>query len=67
MLAYKSRGEKEDFSSWRPICLQNTLYKVYAACISKWVATWAMEVGPRRDSSLMKVAFMLQSCMQDAR
>ena len=35
VLAYKNRGDKQDLSSWRPICLQNTIYKLYAACIAR--------------------------------
>ena len=44
VLAYKDRGDKSDLSSWRPICLQNTLYKIYAACIAERIANWALEM-----------------------
>ena len=31
--------------NWRPLALQNTLYKVYAAVIAKRITDWAMEEG----------------------
>jgi len=42
ILAYKNRGDRLDLTNWRPICLQNTIYKIYVATVAKRIATWAM-------------------------
>ena len=75
VLAYKNKGDKRDLSNWRPICLQNTVYKLYAACIAKRIASWAIasdvishaQKGFLPFEGCFKHTFLLQSCMQDAR
>ena len=37
------RGDQNDITNWRPICLQNTLYKLYAAIIARRLADWTLE------------------------
>jgi len=74
MLAYKNRGEESDLGNWRPICLQNTLYKIYAATIARRIADWALEenvINTAQKGFLpyegcFEHTFLLRSCMEDA-
>jgi len=74
-LIYKGKGEKNDTSSWRPISLQNCLYKIYAAIIAKCIASWAISEGVISTSQkgflpyegCFEHSFLLQACLQDSR
>ena len=75
VLAYKNKGEERDLRNWRPICLQNTIYKIYAATIARRIATWAIE-GDVIDAAqkgflpykgCFEHTFLLRSCLEDAR
>ena len=35
VLVYKNKGDEKDLKNWRQICLQNTIYKIYAAAIAR--------------------------------
>ena len=43
VLAYKNKGDEKDLKNWRPICLQNTIYKIYAVTFARRIVTWATE------------------------
>ena len=74
VLAYKNKGDKSDLANWRPICLQNTVYKIYAATIAKRIATWAIITNTINSAQkdflpyegCFEHNFVLQSCLQDA-
>jgi len=61
--------------NWRPICLQNTLYKIYAATIARRIADWALEEdvihtaqkGFLPYEGCFEHTFLLRSCMEDPR
>ena len=69
------RGDQNDITNWRPICLQNTLYKLYAAIIAQRLADWTLEKSSLTSSQrgflpydgCTEHNFLLQSIMQDAR
>ena len=69
------KGEENVTTNWRPISLQNTLYKVYAALIARRLASWALDVealSPSQKGFLpfegcFEHNFLLQSAMTDAR
>ena len=42
ILTYK-KGDRSTPSHWRPICLQNTVYEIYAAILAKRLAAWCMK------------------------
>ena len=48
--------------NWRPLALQNTLYKVYAAVIAKRITDWAMEEGIM--SSSQKGFLPMEGCLE---
>eukprot|EP00731_Ephydatia_muelleri_P013824 Em0007g1134a len=48
--------------NWRPIALQNTLYKVYAAIIAKRISSWAMETGVMSPSQ--KGFLPMEGCLE---
>jgi len=69
------KGEESVITNWRPISLQNTMYKVYAALIARRLASWALEaeaISPSQKGFLpfegcFEHTFLLQSAMTDAR
>ena len=75
VLAYKNKGDEKDLKNWRPICLQNTIYKIYAATIARRIATWAMDgdvINSAQKGFLpyegcFEHIFLLRSCLEDAR
>ena len=75
VLAYKNKGDEKDLRNWRPICLQNTIYKIYAATIAKRIAIWAIEgdvINTAQKGFLpyegcFEHIFLLRSCLEDAR
>ena len=75
VLTYKNKVEKSDLANWRPIYLQNTVYKIYAATIAKRIVTWAITTNTINSAQkgflpyegCFEYNFMLQSCLQDAR
>ena len=74
ILLYK-KGDKSVPSNWRPISLQNAVYKIYAALWAKRLATWASEAeiispcqkGFMPGEGCSEHAFLLRSLMEDAR
>ena len=48
--------------NWRPIALQNTLYKVYAAIIAKRVSNWAVDTGVMSPSQ--KGFLPMEGCLE---
>ena len=75
VLAYKNKGDEKDLKNWRPICLQNTIYKTYAATVAKRIANWAIEEevintaqkGFLPHEGCFEHTFLLRSCLEDAR
>lgn len=73
-MAYKSQGDEKDLKNWRPICLQNTIYKIHAATITR-IATWAIDgevINTAQKGFLpyegcFEHTFLLRSCLEDAR
>ncbi len=69
------KGDQEVISNWRPICLQNTLYKLFAALLARRLTTWAVEndvLCPSQKGFLpydgcAEHSFLLQALMQDSR
>ena len=61
--------------NWRPIALQNTLYKIYAAIVARRVSTWAVEkeiISPAQKGFLPKEGclehnHLMSSVLQDSR
>ena len=74
ILLYK-KGDEGVPSNWRPISLQNAVYKLYAAVWAKRLASWASEAGaisPSQNSFIpgegcLEHAFLMRSTMEDAR
>ncbi|KAL5509990.1 hypothetical protein EMCRGX_G005453 [Ephydatia muelleri] len=68
-------GDTSSLDNWRPIALQNTIYKVYAGAIAKRLTSWAIETGrlsPSQKGFLpyegcLEHNFVLRSVLQDAR
>ena len=64
ILLYK-RGDEDDPANWRPISLQSTRYKVYAALMAKRLATWAIlenkMSSAQKGSSPLKAAWNTRS------
>ena len=75
ILAYKNKGDEKDLKNWRPICLQNTIYKIYAATIAKRIACWAIDgdvINTAQKGFLpyegcFEHTFLLRLCLEDAR
>ena len=75
VLAYKSKGDEKDLKNWQPICLQNTIYKIYAATIAKRITSWAIDgdvINTAQKGFLLyegcfEHTFLLRSCLEDAR
>ena len=67
------RGDESNIRNWRPISLQNTLYKIYAAVISRRLAQWAVAdniLSPSQKGFLpfegcAEHNFLLQSALSD--
>ena len=55
-------GDVNSLENWRPIALQNTAYKVYAAVIAKRVASWAMDSGSMSPSQKGFLSF--EGCLE---
>ena len=61
--------------NWRPIALQNTLYRVYAAIIAKRISTWAIQMGVMSASQkgflptdgCLEHNHLMKSVLQDSR
>lgn len=74
ILIYK-KGDEGIPSNWRPISLQNAIYKIYAATWAKRLAEWATEVGTISPSQkgfvlgegCLEHSFLVRSMMEDAR
>ena len=68
-------GDVNSLENWRPIALQNTAYKLYAAVIAKRVESWAMDSGSMSPSQkgflpfedCLEHGFTLRTILQDAR
>ena len=52
------KGDESLPSNWRPISLQPTIYKVYAAILARRLASWALQ--NKKISSSQKVSFHLK-------
>ena len=74
ILLYKN-GDEAVPSNWRPISLQNAVYKIYAAIWERRLATWAGETGAISPSQkgfvpgegCLEHSFLVRSMMEDAR
>ena len=75
VLTYKNKVDKvdkSDLANWRPIYLQNTVYKIYVATIAKRIATWAITTNTINSAQkgflpyegCFEYNFMLQSCLR---
>ncbi|KAL5509943.1 hypothetical protein EMCRGX_G005393, partial [Ephydatia muelleri] len=72
---HSERGDPRMIRNWRPINLQNTIYKIYAALIARRMQEWAREVeaiSPSQKGFLscegcLEHNFMLSSILQDSR
>ena len=68
-------GDVNNLDNWRPIALQNTLYKVYASTIARRMSSWAIAneiVSPSQKGFLpvegcLEHGFVLKSILQDSR
>ena len=71
----KNKGYRLNLANWRPICLQNPVYKLYVGTIAKRIATWAINmntINNAQEGSLpyegcFEHNFVLQSYLQDVR
>ncbi len=69
------RGEESDPENWRPISLQSTIYKGFAAVMAKRLATWALlekkisssQKGFLPFEGCMEHCFLMESVMADAK
>ena len=74
VLIYK-KGEESLPSNWRPISLQNAIYKLYAAVWVRRFAEWARETGAVSQSQkgfvpgegCLEHSFLMRSLTEDAR
>ena len=74
ILLYKN-GDEAVPSNWRPISLQNAVYKIYAAIWGRRLATWAGETGAISPSQkgfvpgegCLEHSFLVRSMVEDAR
>ena len=74
ILIHKS-GDKEEPRNWRPISLQNAIYKLYVAIWGRRLAGWASEAGavsPAQKGFVpgegcLEHSFLVRSMMEDAR
>ena len=66
-------GEPADMRNWRPISLQLTIYKLYAAIIARWIASWATVTSSFSSAQIgfldgcAEHNFMLRSMLTDSR
>ena len=69
------KDDTNNINNWRPISLQNTIYKTYAAIIARRLATWATEtnsLSPNQKGFLpidgcLEHTYTIQSTLQHAR
>ncbi|XP_023240117.1 uncharacterized protein LOC111638606 [Centruroides sculpturatus] len=69
------KGDVSNLGNWRPICLSNTLGKLYTACLSDRLLIWCTtndRISPSQKGFLnyqgcVEHNFVLQSVIQDAR
>ena len=74
VLIYK-KGEKSLPSNWRPISLQNAIYKLYTTVWARRLAEWARETGAISSSQkgfvpgegYLEHSFLMRSLTEDAR
>ena len=74
ILLYK-KGDEGEPSNWRPIALQNAIYKIYAALWAKRLASWSNEAaaispsqkGFTAGEGCLEHAFLMRPLMEDAR
>ena len=74
ILIYKG-NDTNNLDNWRPIALQNTLYKVYASIIARRMSNWATtnEILSNSQKGFLPVegcfehGFVLKSILQDSR
>ena len=74
ILLYK-KGDRSSPRNWRPISLQPTIYKVFAAVMSRRLAAWAKRTGKISASQkgflpmegCLEHSFLLESVMADAK
>ena len=68
-------GDPADIKNWRPISLQNTIYKLYSAAIGKRLSSWAQlnnilsgsQKGFLPCEGCLEHNFLLTSVLQDSR
>ena len=68
-------GDQSNMADWRPITLQNTLYKLYAGIVARRVTGWALAnsiISPSQKGFLpfegcLEHSFILKSNFQDSR
>lgn len=68
-------GDGSIVRNWRPICLQNTIYKLYSGAIARRIADWAISsnaILPTQKGFLpydwcVKHSFILRSLINDSR
>ena len=74
VLAYKNKADEKDLKNWRPICLQNTIYKIYVATFARRIVNWAIEeevINTAQKGFLpyegcFEHTLLLRSCLEDA-
>ena len=63
ILIYK-KGDPHSPANWRPISLQNTIYKIYAATVAKRLASWCIMTGSI--SQMQKGFLPFEGCFEHA-
>ena len=74
ILIYK-KGDPNNPANWRPIALQNSIYKIYAAILAKRLACWCIDNGtisPMQKGFLpyegcFEHSFMMSSLFEDSK
>lgn len=74
VLIYK-KGDPNSPCNWRPICLQQAIYKIYAAVLAKRLATWCIKhntISPLQKGFLpfegcFEHSFVMQSLITDSK
>ena len=56
------KGDTSNPSNWRPISLQPTIYKIYAATLARRLATWAID--NKKISSAQKGFLPFEGCLE---